>query len=69
MLCRRLQTPVLALIFLLASQLGSDMLSCHAELPLCFDIFYTVHNISQHLTLKMELGLNGWEKALLKLPC
>lgn len=39
MLCRSLQTPVLALIFLLASQLGSDKLSCHAELPLCSDIF------------------------------
>lgn len=42
MLCGRLQTPVLALIFLLASQLVSDMLSFHAELPLSFDIFYTM---------------------------
>lgn len=39
MLCRTLQTPVLALIFLLASQLGTDKLSCHAELLFCFEIF------------------------------
>lgn len=63
MLCRTLQTPVLALIFLLASQLGTDKLSCHSELQLCVDIFYTVMQYFPTSCLEIGTGSKWVEKS------
>lgn len=56
---------MLALIFLLASQLGSDTLSSLAELPLCFDILYTVTHYFPASYLEIGIGPKYMEKIFL----